>query len=69
MMTFWHAEVKRVLFAEKRVKGYFYIKHRNWNENKLWIRESRSRQMDNINFNSILDIASRDWQGNVWKEK
>lgn len=65
----WHAEVKRVLFGDKIVKGYFYIKHRNWNENKLWIRESRSSQMDNINFNSILDIASGDWQANFWKEK
>lgn len=64
----WHAEVKRVLFAEKKVKGYFFIKHRNWNENKLWIRESRSSQMDNINFSSILDIAAGEWQGQVWKE-
>ena len=64
----WHAEVMRVLFAEKIVKGYFYIKHRNWNLNKLWIRESRSSQMDNINFSSILDVAAGEWQGNVWKE-
>lgn len=35
----WHAQVKHVLFAEKLVKGYFFIKHRNWNENKLWVEE------------------------------
>ena len=65
----WHAEVRRVQFAEKLVKGYFYIQHRNWNENKLWIRESRASQMDNINFTSILYIATGEWQGSVWKEK
>lgn len=65
----WYTEVKRVLFAEKLVKGYFYIKHRDWNENKLWIRESRSNLMDNINFTSILDIAAGEWQGSVWEEK
>ena len=65
----WHAEVKCVLFAEKIVKGYFYIKHRDWNENKLWVRESCSNLMDNINFTSILDIAAGEWQESVWKEK
>ena len=65
----WHAEIRRVLFADKLVKGYFYIKHRNWNENKLWIRESRSSRMDNINFTSILYIATGEWQGSAWKEK
>lgn len=64
----WHAQVKRVLFAEKLVKGYFFIKHRNWNENKLWVRESRSSQMDSINFSSILGIALGEWQHHVWKE-
>lgn len=64
----WQAQVKRVLFAEKLVKGYFFVKHHNWNENKLWVRESRSSQMDSINFNSILDIATGEWQHSVWKE-
>lgn len=36
----WYVEVRCVLFVENLVKGYFYIKYRNWNENKLWIRES-----------------------------
>lgn len=49
----WHAEVRHVLLTEKLVTGYFYIKHPNWNENKFWIRESHSSQMDNINFTSI----------------
>lgn len=39
-----------------------------WNENKLWVRESRSSQMDNINFSSILGIAVGEWQHHVWKE-
>ena len=64
----WQAQVKRVLFAEKLVKGYFFVKHRNWDENKLWVRESRSSQMDSINFGSILDIATGEWQHGVWKE-
>ena len=64
----WQAQVKRVLFAEKLVKGYFFVKHRNWDENKLWVRESRSSQMDSINFRSILDIATGEWQHGVWKE-
>lgn len=64
----WHAEVRHVLLTEKLVKGYFYIKHPNWNENKFWIRESHSSQMDNINFTSILFIATGEWQGRVWKE-
>ena len=64
----WHAQVKRVLFAEKLVKGYFFIKHQNWNENKLWVRESRSSQMDSINFSSILGIAVGEWQHHAWKE-
>lgn len=64
----WHAEAKCVLFAEKLVKGQFCIKHRNWNENKLWIRESRSSLMDNINFASILDIAAGERQGSDWKK-
>ena len=64
----WQAQVKRVLFAEKLVKGYFFVKHHNWNKNKLWVRESRSSQMDSINFSSILDIATGEWQHSVWKE-
>ena len=28
----WQAQVKHVLFAEKLVKGYFFVKHHNWNE-------------------------------------
>lgn len=68
-MKFGMQKPKRVLFAEKLVKGYFYIKHRDWNENKLWIRESRSNLMDNINVTSILDIAAGEWQGSVWEEK
>ena len=64
----WQAQVKRVLFAEKLVKGYFFVKHHNWNENKLWVRESRSSQMDSINFSSILDIATGEWQHSLWKE-
>ena len=64
----WHAQVKHVLFAQKIVKGYFYVKHRNWSINKLWVRESRSSQMDNINFGSILDIGVGEWHGSTWKE-
>ena len=65
----WHADVKRVLFAEKLVKGYFYIKHKDWNENMSWLSESCLNLMENINFTSILDIAAGEWQGSVWKEK
>ena len=61
----WHAQV---LFAAKLVKGYFFIKHRNWNENKLSVRESGSSQMDSINFSSILGTAAGEWQHHVWKE-
>lgn len=64
----WQAQVKHVLFAEKLVKGYFVVKHCSWDENKLWVRESRSSQMDSINFSSILDIATGEWQHSVWKE-
>ena len=64
----WQAQVKRVLFPEKLVKGYFFLKRHNWNENKLWVRESRSSQMDSINFSSILDIATGEWQHSLWKE-
>ena len=64
----WQAQVKRVLFAKKSVKGYFFLKHRNWIENKLWVRESRSSQMDSINFRSIHGIATEEWQHHVWKE-
>lgn len=64
-----HAQVKHVLSSEKLVKGYFFIKHRNWVENKLWMRESRSSQMDSINFSSILVVATElQWQHHVWKE-
>lgn len=64
----WYAQVKHVLFAQQIVKGYFYMKHPNWDINKTWVRESHSNQMDSINFGSVLNIASGEWHGNAWKE-
>jgi hypothetical protein len=50
----WRAEVRSVDQHAKSVKGYFFIKHRNWNTNGLWQRESMRRLMDVIQYTSIL---------------
>lgn len=54
----WHAEVRHVLCAIKLV---IFLHLRS----KLWVRGSRSSQMDSINFSSILGIATGVWQHHV----
>ena len=35
----WRAEVRAVDHRLKSARGYFFVKHRNWNNNQLWARE------------------------------
>ena len=52
----WHAEERQIYLQQKRVKGYFFVKHVHWERNHLWIREASSRAMDGISFKTIIDI-------------
>lgn len=64
----WRAEITSVHQETKSVKGYFFIKHRNWNINGLWQRESSRRTLDVIHFRSIVGLAEGEWQGPYWKD-
>ena len=64
----WRAEARSVDHVSQSIKGYFFAKHRNWDVNNLFQRESQRRAMDVIHFNSILGIAEGQWQGPYWKD-
>lgn len=64
----WHAEVRQVNHEQKRVKGYFFVKHLQWERNQLWVRESSSRAMDVVSYKSIIDILPGVWLGANWQE-
>ncbi|KAJ7389135.1 hypothetical protein OS493_033459 [Desmophyllum pertusum] len=64
----WRAEVQAVDHVHKTVRGYFFVKHHQWNENQLWKRESMSHAMDTIHFKSIISIVEGQWQGPYWKD-
>ncbi|XP_078355504.1 uncharacterized protein LOC144658540 [Oculina patagonica] len=65
----WHAEVRQVDAEQKRVKGYFFVKHLHWERNHLWVRESSARTMDSISYKSIIDILPGIWHGPNWQEQ
>lgn len=65
----WHAEVRQVDLEQKRVKGYFFVKHLHWERNHLWVRESSARTMDSISYKSIIDILPGIWHGPNWQEQ
>ena len=64
----WRAEVRAVDHVHKTVRGYFFVKHHQWNENQLWKRESVGPTMDTIHFKSIISIVEGQWQGPYWKD-
>lgn len=64
----WRAEVRSVDEVARAIKGYFFIKHSNWDINFSWKRESMSRRMDTISFKSIVGLANGEWQGPFWKD-
>ena len=64
----WRAEIRAVDHRLKSARGYFFVKHRNWNENQLWIRESIARAMDTILFKSIVGLVEGHWHGSCWKD-
>lgn len=53
----WRAKVQATDHVHKRVRGYFFVKHHQWNENQLWKRESMGHAMDTIHFKSIASIV------------
>ena len=53
------AHVGAVDHRSKSARGYFFVKHRNWNANQQWVRESQARAMDTIQFKSIV----AQWKG------
>lgn len=65
----WHAEVRQVDHEQKKVKGYFFVKHSRWEHNHLWVRESNSRVMESISFKSIMDVLPGTWVGPNWQEQ
>ena len=64
----WRAEISAVDHRLKSARGYFFMKHRNWNEKQLWIRESTARAMDTILYKSIVGLAEGQWHGSCWKD-
>lgn len=64
----WRAEIRAVDHCLKLARGYFFMKHRNWNVNQLWIRESTARAMDTILCKSIVGLAEGQWHGSCWKD-
>ena len=64
----WRAEVRAVDHRLKSTRGYFFVKHRNWNNNQLWVRESLARAMDTILFKSIVGLVEGQWHGSCWKD-
>ena len=64
----WRAEVRAVDHGHKTIRGYFFVKHHQWNENQLWKRESMGHAMDTIHFKSIVSILDGQWHGPYWKD-
>lgn len=64
----WRAEVRAIDHVHKTVRGYFFVKHHQFNENQLWKRESMGHAMDTIHFKSIVSILEGQWQGPYWKD-
>ena len=64
----WRAEIRAVDNRLKSARGYFFVKHRNWNENQLWIRESTARVMDTILYKSIVGLVEGLWHRSCWKD-
>ena len=64
----WRAEIRVVNCDQKFALGYFYVKHRLWQQNSLWVRESQARAMDRIVFQSIVGIVNGQWHGISWKD-
>lgn len=64
----WRAEIRTIDSDLKVACGYFFIKHRLWNHNSLWVRESQRRAMDRIMYQSIIGIVAGQWHGAAWKD-
>lgn len=64
----WRAEVRAVDHRLKSARGHFFVKHRNWNNNQLWVRESLARAMDTILYKSIVGLVEGQWHGSCWKD-
>ena len=64
----WRAEVRAVNHELKSARGYFFVKHRNWNDNHQWVRESSARTMDTILYKSIVGLVQGHWHGSCWKD-
>lgn len=64
----WRAEVRAVDHRLQSVRGYFFVKHRSWNDNQLWVRESLARAMDTILYKSIIGLVEGQWHGSCWKD-
>lgn len=64
----WRAHIRTVDRRSKIARGYFFVKHRNWNDNQQWVRESQARAMDTILFKSIVGLVEGQWHGSYWKD-
>ena len=64
----WRAEIRAVDHRLKTARGYFFVKHRRWNDNQLWVRESQARAMDAIHYESIVGLVEGQWNGSCWKD-
>ena len=64
----WRAHVRAVDHRSKSARGYFFVKHHNWNDNQQWVRESQARAMDTIQFKSIVGLVEGQWHGSYWKD-
>lgn len=65
--SIWTAQVVSVNYNAKTVEAYFYVKHNNYIENKLWVKEKPSRRQI-IQFDSILSVLEGRLMGTSWEE-
>ena len=63
----WRAVVTEVNFHTRTVGGYFYVKHSNFDDNRLWVKE-RPHRKETIQFTSIVAISGGEWVGTAWRE-
>ena len=61
-------EIRVVDHRLKSGNGYFFVKHHNWNDNQLWVRESLARAMDTTMYKSIVGLVEGQWHGFCWKD-
>ena len=63
----WRALVTEINNHTLTVGGFFYVKHSNFYDNGLWIRE-RPQRKETIHFNSIVSFVDGEWVGAAWRD-